>query len=290
MDTAELAVLVYAAAAGSISAAGRRMGVSAMVASRRLAGLEARLGVRLMHRTTRSVSLTPEGEAFLPFAQEMLEAEAAALATLATGDRGASGLLRVTTPAAFGRKVVAPMLPALLAKNPELRIELELSDRIAEMVGEGFDLAIRIGKLRDSTLIARKIAPNVRVLCASPVYLEREGKPRTVGDLAAHECLLLSGVTHWSFDVGGRTKDVRVSGRFSSSSVEAVHALCRGGHGLALLSTWDVGEELAAGSLLEVKLDGAFPQKLAIWAVYPTARLVPRKVQLFIAELAAAVR
>ncbi|WP_207460062.1 LysR family transcriptional regulator [Azospirillum sp. SYSU D00513] len=289
MDTDELAVLVQAAAAGSLSAAARRLGLTPTIASRRLAALEQRLGTRLMHRTTRSVSLTPEGEAFLPHAQAMLGIEEAARASLAPARQGASGLLRVTAPAAFGRKIVAPLVPGLLADNPELRIELELTDSVVDIVAAGMDVAVRIGRLRDSSLIARRLAPNPRVLCASPAYLERAGTPRTVEALAGHECLTLTGMAAWPFETDGRLREVRVGGRFASTSVEALRAACLGGLGLALLSAWDVVEELRAGTLLPVRLDASIPQEFAIWAVYPSARLVSPKLRIFIAALAEAL-
>lgn len=287
MDTADLALFVQAAASGGLSEAARRLGVSPAAASRRLAALEGRLGARLMHRTTRSLSLTPEGEAFLPHAQAVLEAEAAARESLAPlGSRRVSGLLRVTAPAAFGRKVVGPLMPRFVAAHPELRVDLQLTDSVVDIVAAGIDVAVRIGQPRDSSLIARRLAANRRVLCAAPSYLVRAGAPRTLRDLARHECLPLSGVARWTFvDADGRAREARVSGRFASSSVEALHAACLGGLGLTLLSEWDVAEELADGRLVEIALDAGLPQELAIWAIYPTSRLVPPKVRAFVVEL-----
>jgi DNA-binding transcriptional LysR family regulator len=290
MHTRDLAILVQAAAAGSLSAAARRLEITPMAASRRLAALEQQLGVRLMHRTTRAVSLTAEGEAFLPHAQAMIESEQAARAALAPTARGASGLLRITAPAAFGRKVVAPLVPDILAANPELRIDLQLTDAVVDIVAAGIDVAVRIGRLRDSTLIARRLAPNPRRLCASPAYVARAGRPERLADLASHACLTLTGQTHWPFDAGGRRREVRVSGPFSSSSIEAVRVACCAGLGLALLSAWDVAEDLAAGELVALALADAEPQELAIWAVYPTARLIPQKVHAFAEALAQRLR
>lgn len=290
MDTRDLAILVQAAAAGSLSAAARRLEITPMVASRRLAALEQQLGVRLMHRTTRAVSLTADGEAFLPHAQAMIETEQAARAALAPTARGASGLLRITAPAAFGRKVVAPLVPDILAANPELRIDLQLTDAVVDIVGAGIDVAVRIGRLRDSTLIARRLAPNPRRLCASPAYIARAGQPEQLADVAAHDCLTLSGQTHWPFETGGRRREVRVNGPLSSSSIEAVRVACCGGLGLALLSAWDVAEDLAAGRLVALALSDAEPQELAIWAVYPTARLIPQKVHAFVEALTRRLR
>jgi DNA-binding transcriptional LysR family regulator len=289
MDTDELAVLVQAVAAGSLSGAARRLGLTPLVASRRLAALEKRVGARLLHRTTRSVSPTAEGEAFLPHARAMLEAEAAARASLAPTGHGVSGFLRATAPAAFGRMVVAPMMPGLLAENPDLRVELDLTDRVVDIVGNGLDVAVRIGRLRDSSLIARKLAPNRRVLCASPAYLERAGMPATIEDLASHECLALSGAATWPFDVGGREQDVRIGGRFASNNVEALLEACRGGLGLALLSSWYVTDDLRTGRLVPVTLRGSRPQELGIWAVHPSARLVPPKLRAFVKALEVAL-
>jgi DNA-binding transcriptional LysR family regulator len=287
MDTDQLDLFVQAAAAGSLSKAARRLGLTPMSASRRLAALEAALGVRLMHRTTRAVALTPEGEAFLPHAQAMLEIAAAARESVAPdGRQTIAGLLRVTAPAAFGRKVVAPLIPAFLAAYPELRVDLQLTDSVVDIVAAGFDVAVRIGRLRESSLVARKLAPNARVLCAAPAYLERSGTPRTIDDLSRHEGLTLSGMTHWPFETaGGRKREVRVAGRFTSSSIEALHQACIGGLGLALLSIWDVVDELRSGTLVEVRLDAALPQEFAIWAVYPSSRHVPPKVRAFIGAL-----
>src|SRR5271154_5423200 len=177
MDTQAVAVLVTAASAGNLSAAARRLGITPMIATRRLAALERDLGVRLMQRTTRSVSLTPEGEAFLPFAQALVEGEAAGRASLRPAAAGVSGLLRVTASAAFGRKIVAPIIPGLLRDHPDLRIDLELTDSIVDIVATGADLALRIGRLRDNSLIGHRLAPNPRVLCAAPAYLAKHGVP-----------------------------------------------------------------------------------------------------------------
>lgn len=285
METRDLAVLAAAASAGSLSAAARRLGLTPMAASRRLAALERDCGARLLHRTTRSVALTAEGEALLPYAQAMLEAEEAARAALSPGQLCATGLLRATAPAAFGRKVVVPLMPELLAAQPGLRIDLQLTDAVVDIVGEGFDVAIRIAPLRDSGLIARRLAPNPRLLCASPAYLAARGTPAVLADLADHDCVRLTGVTHWPFRSGATSRNVRIEGRFTSSSIEGVHEACRRGLGLALLSYWDVKDELAAGRLASVALGDAEPQDLSIWALYPTARYAPPKLRVFLAAL-----
>lgn len=285
MDTDDLAVFVHAAATGSLSEAARRLSVTPAAASRRMAALEERLGARLMHRTTRSATLTGEGEAFLPHAQAVLDAADAGRAALVSGREEAAGLLRVTAPANFGRKVVAPLVPPLLAAHPALRVELLLTDSVVDIVAEGVDCAVRIARLRDSALIARRLAESPVLLCAAPAYLARAGAPRRLADLAGHECLVLGGGGHWTFEFGGRARQVRVSGRFGSNSLEAVRESCLGGAGLALFSAWDVAEDLERGALVAVELDAVPPQELAIWAVYPTARLLPRKVRAFVSAL-----
>lgn len=288
MDTQALAVLVNAVAAGSISAASRRLGLAPVVASRRLASLERELGVRLLHRTTRSIALTPEGEDFLHYAQDILDREAAAMAALTPGDAKAAGLLRATAPAALGREIIVPMLPALFAANPQLRVELHLTERLVDVVGEGMDVAIRIADLKESNLVARRIGAVRRLVCASPGYIERRGRPETMADLAGHECVTLTGATHWTFASAPGTERVRVGGRFSCSAIEGVHAACLQGLGLAMLSRWTVSDDVEAGRLVVLPLDAA-PYAPPISALYPTSRLVTPKLRLFLAALTAAL-
>jgi DNA-binding transcriptional LysR family regulator len=290
MDLADLAVLAEAAQAGSLAAAGRRLGITPMAASRRLAALEAELGVRLLHRTTRALSLTPEGEAFLPHAQAMLEQEADGRAAVRPARAGASGLLRVTASVPFGRKIVTPMMAGFLRANPDLRAELLLTDGVVDIAAQGIDLALRIGPLRDSTLVARRLAENPRGLYASPSYLARHGAPATMSDLAAHECLLLPGVTHWTFEHGGKRVQQRVSGRFGADSFEALQQAAIEGLGIVRLSAWNVQDDLASHRLVEIiPADVTMPEQ-SVWAVYPTSRFVPAKVRLFVEAFQAHMR
>lgn len=290
MDLADLAVLVEAAQAGSLAAAGRRLGLTPMAASRRLAALEAELGVRLLHRTTRALSLTAEGEAFLPHAQAMLEQEADGRAAVRPAEAGAAGLLRITASVPFGRKIVTPMLARFLQANPELRVELRLSDSLIDIAAQGVDLALRIGPLRDSTLVARRVAASPRGLYAAPDYLARRGTPATTADLAAHECLLLPSMTQWTFERAGKPVRQRISGRFVADSYEALHQAAIEGLGVVRLSAWNVQDDLAAGRLVEVALTDAILPEQAVWAVYPTARFVPAKVRLFVEAFQAHMR
>jgi Transcriptional regulator len=290
MDVACLSVLVEAASAGSLASAARRLGISPLMATRRLAALEADVGARLMQRTTRSLALTPEGEALLPFAQAILENEAAARASVRPSTAGASGLLRLTASAAFGRKVVTPVVADFLKANPQVSVDLLLTDTQVDIVGQGIDLAIRIAPLKDSTLIARRLAPNPRTLYATPSYLEEHGTPHTVADLARHQCLTLTGTTHWSFTGNTRSNRIRVQARFSANSIEGLREICRAGLGIAILSDWDVREEVARGDLVPITLADGELEPLEIWAVHPSSRFVPPKVRLFTEALAKALR
>lgn len=285
MDTEDVAVLVAAASAGSLAGAARRLKISPMKASRRLAVLEDMLGVRLMHRTTRALSLTPEGEAFLPYAQALVEGEAAGRASLKDSTLGATGLLRITAPAAFGRKIIMPILPALMQEQPHLRVDLELTDRVVDIVASGADLAIRVAPLRDNSLIARKLSGCRRILCAAPAYLNARGRPQKSEDLTGHDCLSLTGTTHWPFLSEGLERRVRIGGRFSSNSVESLLFACLDGMGIALLAEWNVGDDIRAGRLIALSLEDMIPGELAIWAVYPSARTVLPKLKIFIAAL-----
>lgn len=285
MDTDAVAVLVAAASAGSLSAAARRLGITPMIATRRLAALERDLGVRLMQRSTRALSLTPEGESFLPYAQALIEGEAAGRAVLRSTKAGASGLLRVSAPVSFGRKIIAPQIPQLLRDHPQLRIDLDLTDHVVDIVSTGIDLAIRIAKLRDNSLIARRLAPSPRILCASPAYLAERGVPSSLEELAEHDCLALSGVSHWAFQTGGAERRVRIAGRFAANSIDGLHEACLHGAGIALIARWNVQAELRSGRLVELPLSDVAPDDLSIWAVYPTARLVLPKLRVFIAVL-----
>jgi len=290
MDTDNVAVLLQAAAAGSLSAAARRLGITPMLATRRLAALEKELGVRLLHRTTRSMSLTPEGEAFLPYAESLMESEAAGRAVLHRVEQGAAGLLRVSASVMFASKIILPLIPGLLQANPQLRIDLEMNDRVVDIIASGSDLAIRIGPLRDNSLIAKRIGDSPRVLIASPAYLEQQGTPRTMADLAAHDCLLLSGNTHWNFQKDGREQRIRVGGRFAASNIEGLFSACVQGVGIAMLADWNVQNDLDAGRLLSIHLEDAEPVVQPIWAVYPSARQILPKLRVFVAALEAVLK
>jgi DNA-binding transcriptional LysR family regulator len=211
---------------------------------------------------------------------------AAARASVRPASDGASGLLRLSTSIAFGRKVIGPFLVKFMRDNPAVKVDLLMTDALVDIIQEGLDLAIRIADLSDSSsLAARRLAANPRALLASSEYLERNGTPRTLDDLRQHDCLTISQTTHWSFRTAGGLSRTKVSGRFSANSIEGLLQACIGGLGIANLSAWFVQDELRSGSLKNIVLADGEPDQLGVWAVYPKSRMVPPKVRLFIDAL-----
>lgn len=281
IEITDALVLIEVVDQGSLAAAGRRLGLAPMAVSRRLAALEAELGVRLVHRSTRSLSLTPEGEIFLPHARTLVAQEGDARAALAPAGQGATGILRITASNALGRKLVMPMVAPFQRANPDLGVELILSDELVDITGRGIDLALRTGALRDSTLIGRQLADNVRSLYAAPAYLAHHGVPCRLSDLARHECLSHPGATHWIFERNGKPVQQKIGGRFSSNSVEALHLACLDGAGIARMSSWNVREDVESGRLVPVALADADMAKEAIWALHPSTSFTPARVRIF---------
>ena len=285
----EMAVFSKVVAAGSLSAAARELGLSPALISRRLAGLEARLGVRLINRTTRSLRLTDEGAGYYDTCTRVLAEIEEADAAVSAGRVEPQGALKVAIPASFGHRHVAPLIPEFASRYPQVRLALSLSDRNVNVIDEGFDLAIRIAHLEDSSLAARRLAPNRRVVCASPAYLERHGTPRTPQDLAQHNCLTANDfVMSWDYkEPDGRPGSVRVSGRYACDNWEVLREWALAGMGVALKSTWDVHRHLEDGSLVSVCPGYTFGSDVAIYAVYPHRRFLPAKTRVFIEFLAA---
>lgn len=284
----EMSVFARVVATGSLSSAARELGLSPAMVSRRLAALEARLGVRLVNRTTRSLHLTDEGATYYESCSRVLAEIEHANASVSAGRQEPQGTLRVALPAAFGNQYVAPLVPQFAARYPAVQLFLSLSDRTINLVEDGFDLAIRIAALEDSSLAARKLAPNRRVLCASPEYLRRHGPPSVPADLAQHNCLLASDFgTAWEYkDPEGRPGSVRVSGRYVCDNWEVLREWALAGLGIALKSTWDVRRHLASGALLPILPGYSFDSDVAIYAVYPHRRHLPAKTRAFIDFLA----
>jgi DNA-binding transcriptional LysR family regulator len=285
VDLADVTLFRAIAALGSLSAAARQMGTTPMLVSRRLAGLEAELGARLFHRTTRSLSLTPEGEAFLPHAATLIEARDSALDSVSSGRSGLSGVLKITAPNVIGHAVVVPVVAGLIANNPALRVDLILSDGVVDIATAGLDVAVRVAVLKPSDMIATRVADNPFTLIASPAYVARRGEPATTKDLASHPCIKLHAMDSWPFTRGGETLRIRINGPLSANTVDAVRAACIAGAGLAMLTYWDVHEQIARGDLQPIVLADAEPLEVGIWAVIPTRTQMPARVRAFIDSL-----
>ncbi len=270
---------------GSISAAARSLDLSVAVASQRLKRLERDLGVRLLHRTTRRLHATPEGAALAEQGRPLVEDLEALTGGLRQAAQEITGTLRVTASASFGRQYLSPLLPEFLALHPRVRLSINLTDQMVDLVSAGFDMAIRIGALDDSSLVARKLAVNHRVLCASPDYLRRHGAPRTPQELADHECVLLVGSQGrqdvWRFgDGAGGEIAVRVRGRVETNYGELVRDSAVAGMGIAVHSSWHVCNDLREGRLVQVLPDYPLADS-GIYAVMPQRRLVPPRVRAF---------
>lgn len=279
----EMEVFAQVSASGSLSAASRVLGMSVGAVSKHLAALEARLGAQLLLRTTRRMSLTVEGEAFLPRARSILAELAEAEAVVASDGGPLSGFLRVTSSAGFGRIHVAPLLAEFQRENPNLRLHLLLCDAVLDLVEENVDVALRFGALVDSRLVARRLAANWRVVCATPEYLSRKGRPQCPADLAAHECLVIGTGNErvWEFVGPGGESAVRVGGRLASNNGEVIHAWALEGMGLALKSVWDVKSDMAAGRLVPVLEEWRSPDT-ALHAVSPVTRGLSHRVRRFV--------
>jgi len=274
---------------GSLSAAARELGISTSAVSKRLARLEQHLGVRLLHRTTRRLSLTDEGEVYLDGASRIL-AEIGELERK-VGSRRATprGLVRVNATFGFGRRHVGPALQEYLRRYAEVQVQLTLSDRPLHLVEEGYDLGIVFGSPGDTALAARKLADNHRVVCGSPAYLRRRGRPQAPRDLAGHDCLILrqedADYALWRLSAGGRTEAVRVRGPLACNDGEVVRDWALRGGGLILRSWWDVADLVERGRLVPV-LEGYRAPEADVYAVYPFPRNLTAKVRALVDFLA----
>lgn len=271
-QTLDLSFFHLLANKGSLAATARELGVTPPAVSKRLTALEARLGVRLVNRTTRSMSLTAEGELYFSHAARILtqidEVEQLIGASRATP----KGLIRVNASLGFGRRYIGPALAAFFAQYPEVEIQLEISDHPLDLATHGFDLGIRFGTLPDAAFHARKIASNRRLLCASPLYLEKHGTPQKLADLQQHNCIFLRqnetpyGV--WSFTNGGRTQNVKVRGALGCNDGEVALNWALEGFGILLRAEWDIARYVRSGRLRLV-LEDQTPTRADVYAVYP---------------------
>ena len=286
---AAIEAFVRVAECGSFSKAANRLHSSKSVVSRQVSALEAELGARLLHRTTRALTLTEAGRGYFERAARILADLAEANASVGQLQAAPRGRLRVSAPMSFGFLHLAPALPDFLGRYPDVDLELVMNDRNVDLVDEGFDMAVRIGTLADSSLVARKLAPMRRTVFASPAYLQARGTPASPDDLKAHECLCYSNLgmsQEWRFvRPDGRPWPVEVHGRLHANNGDALRAAALRGFGLAVLPSFFVGRDLQSGALVSV-LDAFMPQDSALYVVYPHARHLSPKVRAFVDFLA----
>jgi DNA-binding transcriptional LysR family regulator len=280
----QIETFVSVATRGSLTAAADAEGIAPGVVSRRLNALEARLGVKLLLRTTRRVTLTFEGSAYLEDCQRLLRELGDAEASVTLGGVKARGHLRLSAPAGFGRKHVAPLIMQFLDANPEVTVSLDLSDRLVDLVNEGVDCAIRVGELTDSSLVSIRLAENRRMVVASPDYLARQGTPQTLAELSRHNCLSLGQQRGWLFRDGEEIVSIKVSGQLECNDGAVLHEWALAGRGLAWRSMWEVGEDLQRGVLVPV-LDAFAAPPTGIYAVFPQRKYLPLRVRLLIDHL-----
>lgn len=283
-----MAVFAKVVEARSFTAAAAELGMSKSAVSKQISRLEDRLGARLLNRTTRRLSLTETGTAFYDrcarVVAEVQEAELA-VTNLQAEPRGT---LRVNAPMSFGHLHIAPAVPDFLARYPEVRVDMTMNDRFVDLIDEGFDVAIRIARLTDSSLIARRLAPDCRILCGSPAYFEKHGEPRTPDDLAGHNCLsyaYVSDTDQWQFIDGEGTRSISVRGNLRANNGDAIRQALLAGLGVAILPSFIVGPDVQAGRLKEVLRDH-MPNRASIYAVYPHSRHLSAKVRVFVDFLA----
>lgn len=281
----QLESFVAVATLGSLSAAARAEGVAPAMMARRLNALEARLGIKLLIRSTRRLSLTEEGALLLVEAQRILQDLHDTEARVAQGSQHPHGHLRISAPAGFGRKHVAPLIPGFLASYPDISLSLDLNDRLVDLIEGRYDCAIRIGELPDSGVISVRLADNRRVIVASPAYLKQHGHPRTPDDLAHHNCLSFgtqgNQARGWLLQQQGQIRALRVRGNMSCSDGSVLHEWTLAGYGLSWRSLWEVRDDLAAGRLVSVLDDCAAPAN-GIFALFPERKHLPVRVKVFV--------
>jgi len=286
LDINSVELFTRVATLGAIGRAGEEFGYSPTTASQRIQALEEELGVTLFVRTTRSVTLTQDGELFLAHAKSILTGIEDARQDLSGGATRVKGLLRVTASASFGQLHISPYIAEFMRLYPEAQVQLNLSDSIIDIVELGYDLSIRIGTLPASTLLGRKLADNPRSLVASPKYIEEYGAPETVADLSRHNCLIQGATRLWGFkDLTGKTHTINVDGNFESNHGEAIRDAVVSGLGIGLHSDWTMQQELNKGYLVKLLQEYEIDPVWHIWSVRPPGVIMPARVRVFLAFL-----
>lgn len=286
MNLTDIEIFARVATTGSMTEAAHELRLSPAVVSKSIKRLEEALGARLLQRTTRRVMLTETGRGYYERILPVLAGAEEAQAFVEGRTAAVRGRLRVSAPTSFGRMHIAPHLATFMNAHESLEIELLLNDAFVDIVAEGFDVAIRIGELSDSSLVARKLAPVRRILCAAPSYIEKMGMPENLADLDRHICLPAHNGEHWRLSGPDGPVALRPEGRLVTNSSEVVREAVLAGMGVALRSTWDIGPEIASGRLVQVLRQYESPGDVGLFAVYPSRNFLPEKVRLFIDFLA----
>ncbi len=275
-------IFVRVARTGNMSAAGREMGLSPAVVSKRISLLEERLGARLFQRTTRQLTLTETGEGYFKRVVDILSLVEEAEDFVTRRNTKPRGSLKITAPTTFSRLHLSPVLTSFVESFPEIQLDVHLTDNYVDIIRDGFDLAIRIGELQDSSLVARKLSPDHRVICAAPSYLRKAGTPKTLADLDEHNCLCAGAQDVWRLEGPDGHKQLRVKGNIRSNSAELIRAALLSGLGIGLRSFWEIGPELKSGALKVVLPQYKGSSNVSIYAVYPCREFMPAKVNAFI--------
>ncbi|WP_444905383.1 LysR family transcriptional regulator [Microbulbifer sp. SSSA008] len=285
METiAAIPIFVTVAETGGFSPAAKLLGISKSAVSKRVTQLELQLGVKLLHRTTRKLSLTEAGEHFYEHARVAYKSAKDAQDAVLQLQGEPRGRLRINAPMSFGRLHLAPLIPVFMKRYPEISIDMVLDDKVVDLVGEGFDIAIRGGDLPDTSLIARKLAPLKSVLCASPSYLKEFGEPTELEQLSAHNCLIFTysrDVKEWGFIKDNHLHTIEVKGNYQVNNSEALREALLQGVGIGRLPTFVAGPDIEAGKLIPLFEEYQMPAK-SIYAVFPERQFMPAKVRAFI--------
>lgn len=287
-NLSDLVIFTKIIKSGNLSAAGKELGLSGAVVSKRLQRLETKLGITLIMRSTRTLSVTEEGYNYYKHCKSILAAVETAEADLLYKNHVPKGTLKVSVPAYFGRLYIAPLIPAFLEQYPEIDLALDFSDQFVDIISLGYDVAVRIGDLPDSNLIVRKLAVDQRVIVASPGYLQQHGKPETPKALSQHNALVFTNpcpLNHWIFtDSKSKEIGVKVSGNFETNNCETLNNAVLSGLGIAQRPLWDVWNAIQTGDL-EVVLPDYRSPRFDIQALYPNRTNLPHKVRVFIEML-----
>ncbi len=281
---AGLPVFAQVVESGGFSAASAVLGLTPSAVSRQVSQLEDRLGARLLNRTTRRISLTEIGAAYYERARAALDALAEAEQAVLDLSAAPSGVLKISMPSIFGNIHVAPILPGFALRFPDITLDVSINDRFVDLVEEGRDVAVRVAELRDSSLVARRIAPFRRLVCASPDYIARHGRPDTPKDLGDHNCLVLTSYqprSHWQFGAGRTLRSVRVDGGMESNSADVLREAALAGVGLVQLPSYVLSQDIKSGALVPL-LTGHEADNRDVYAVYPASRHLSPKVRAFV--------